>query len=509
MPLALPPPVVGLGTGRSDRIVFGTRTSVPVGVDAVIEYNGLFMNNRKWLDTYLVTSIDGLADADVRDDREVNPDEDGETAFDALYGGRTIVLRGKLRCFDLYKLRDMEQAMKQAFGNIKSELPLIFHTLSPATDHLIYCKKNATLSITEQQTSDREFDRDFMITLRASNPRFLSLINQLSFRELGSFDFFSTDSIANYTFVSGGGSMAVSGGLLTPLDTSRKRFYPSNQLEYSDVEVMVEYKPSVTAGIHRLFARYLDDDNYLYGVITIGGDLQIWKHDGGVDTRLDSGSTPAPGLTAGNFYWLRFRTNGNEVTMEFMNPDPSPIVPIPPQMNIRPVPVGPSSASTQITLSAGDIIKFGADIRGKAGLDLSPGSTACVYDNLSVTPFGMDGIEVLTPTNQGNYRSMPQIAMVGPITNPVILNNSNGKVLSFSGTVPAGERWTYDLAAKTLTDQDGINKFGKLDIVSDLDFGLEAGTNNILMSGAQIGPGYVGAELNLPSIQFLYQHAWR
>ena len=165
----------GLGTGAVEVSELGTGQSGPLGVEAVLEYNGIYLNLRDWVDTYLITSIDGLGDADVRDAREVNPQQDGETFFDAFYGGRTIVLTGRIRAHHIFKLRDMQQILRQTFADISQEHPLIFHSQNPLNTLQILCKKFQPLVMAEVQQNFK-WERDFQISLRASNPRFVSLL---------------------------------------------------------------------------------------------------------------------------------------------------------------------------------------------------------------------------------------------------------------------------------------------------------------------------------------------
>jgi phage-related protein len=146
--------------------------SIP-GLEAKLEYNGLLLNNIADVDKFRVMSIDGLADADLRDSRAVNPGRHGETAFQAFYGGRTLVLNGRIEAHTLNKLRDMQYDLRLAFNELE-EKPLIFHSyLGSAYDRVIYCRKGASLTMGEKQ-DDWRFFRDFQITLRASNPRFLT-----------------------------------------------------------------------------------------------------------------------------------------------------------------------------------------------------------------------------------------------------------------------------------------------------------------------------------------------
>lgn len=168
--------IYSLGTGDPVEHITGTKESGPAGIEAIIEYNGLYLNVRDWIDTFLVTNIEGIDDADIRDLRENNPGQHGETPGPAFYGGRTIVLQGKIQTKTLWKMRDMSLALRGAFADISQEKPLIFHGETVESDLLCYCKKSQKLSIPEAQTTQNGFERTFNITLRASNPRFVSSV---------------------------------------------------------------------------------------------------------------------------------------------------------------------------------------------------------------------------------------------------------------------------------------------------------------------------------------------
>jgi hypothetical protein len=186
----------GLSTGSPAEIIRGTKSSGPRGIESILEYRGVYLNIREWIDTYLVNNIDGLDDADVRDNREPNPGYHGELPLPSFYGGRTIVLQGKIVAHTIWKLRDMEQGLRQAFSDISREYPLIFRSSDIATDLMINCKKSSQIRITDTQKSSYNFERDFQITLRAGDPRFISYqqqyasngLAQLSLLNQGNFD---------------------------------------------------------------------------------------------------------------------------------------------------------------------------------------------------------------------------------------------------------------------------------------------------------------------------------
>src|SRR3954451_7212577 len=186
--------VAGLAGGSANRSITGTKRSGPVGIESIIEYataNVIYLNVVDWIDTFLVTSISGIDGADMRTGAQPNPGGQGETPTDALFGGRTLALTGKQFAQTIWKLRDMQQGLRGSFVDIKTEYPMIFHAVDPADDLMILCKLADKIAITDQQTTRNEFQRDFQITVRASNPRFLSVVRQVSaytFSSAGSYD---------------------------------------------------------------------------------------------------------------------------------------------------------------------------------------------------------------------------------------------------------------------------------------------------------------------------------
>lgn len=179
----------GLGVGDPNFAVQGTGIAFPTGIESPLEYNGLIMNVLNTIDKIRVMKIDGLADADVLDAREQNPSSDGETPLDAFYGGRTLTLTGRIEAYTLEKMRDLQQSLRMAFANVQTEYPLIFHTYgidsfghrvpSLRRTAQIFCRKVQPIAMTEEQV-DQRFFREFMVTLRASNPRFTSYLPSIA-----------------------------------------------------------------------------------------------------------------------------------------------------------------------------------------------------------------------------------------------------------------------------------------------------------------------------------------
>lgn len=144
--------------------------TIEIGLGAVLTYNGLTMHDRiAGADCYLIQRIDGLGVPDIRDARDVNPSDHGETAFSSFFGGRNIVLDGTIIAGNMAKLRGMINDLKGAFG-ILAESALVFEgaTGYGFEDAWLNCRLTA-LAIPEVQENMLP-RRPFQVTLRASDP---------------------------------------------------------------------------------------------------------------------------------------------------------------------------------------------------------------------------------------------------------------------------------------------------------------------------------------------------
>lgn len=87
------------------------------------------------------------------------------------------------------------------------------------------------------------------------------------------------------------------------------------------------------------------------------------------------------------------------------------------------------------------------------------------------TPIGESVLDVsITIDYQGSANSYPVIRINGPITDPVITNETTGVSLEFTaGTeIVLGDYWEIDTRAGTIVDEAGTNKLGSLSADSSL-----------------------------------------
>lgn len=220
--------LAGLAGGSSAGKIIGTKRAGPPGIESIIEYRSetpVYLNVVDWVDTFIVVSIAGLDSADLRASAFVNPGEHGETPSDALWGGRTIVLSGKQFAHTIWKLRDMQMGLRGAFLDVRNEYPLIFHAADPANDLMIMCRLADKINIPDQQTTRNEYQRDFQISLRASNPRFLSVIREQAYMSvLAAIATFSTDNVPTIE------NFTITGGLLAGYAEKGRGFTPGTDL---------------------------------------------------------------------------------------------------------------------------------------------------------------------------------------------------------------------------------------------------------------------------------------
>ena len=117
--------------------------------------------------------------------------------------------------------------------------------------------------------------------------------------------------------------------------------------------------------------------------------------------------------------------------------------------------------------------------------------TPTPYPKPYPVPYGSDTINKITTINyDGSWPTFPTIQCTGPATDLTIVDGL-GNIIQFDDAIPAGQTWTIDLSygAKTVIDQNGVNKFASLDITSNLvnwglypDPTINNGTNTISVS---------------------------
>jgi hypothetical protein len=167
------PQAFDYGSGAPNLALPGSGFAQPKGLECVWEYGPLRMNDLTVFDKYRVQKISGLDGADIRTSAESNTQDHGEVIGQQFFGGRTIVLEGRIETLTMQKMNDMEQALRQAFLSINRDLPLAIRSGSTGMDAFIMCRITAKPNI-DRSLDNMQMHRAFMLTLRAQDPRVLS-----------------------------------------------------------------------------------------------------------------------------------------------------------------------------------------------------------------------------------------------------------------------------------------------------------------------------------------------
>jgi hypothetical protein len=448
MPTILFPTDPSGGEGDTELAVEGTGDAIPRGLEAVFSYNGLTLNNTAFIDKYRLTGIDGLGDADIRDSRQDAPAEHGEITFESFYGGRTIVLNGRIEAYTLSKLRDMHVALRTAFVDL-DEKPLYWLTGDVNKDHFINVKKNASMEIGEQQEHQNHFFRNFQISLRASNPRIYR--NQFKSytiypNEVSNFSF-EVDTIG-WTQVEFGGDWTstvfdrqngwASKGTWSLRMTGTKANDATADVLYATTPTGLDAFPILPSTTYKTFSdvNVLDaPDDGVQAHIT-------WYNSGGASLSVSSGTAI---------------TGTGEFTITASG-------------------ISPSNAAFASVQIAGNS-------------DLALDTADWYIDNVwlvqgdPVLP-GETGVD-----NTGNVEAEPLIKIHGHTSGTIAIYNDTTEEqfkLKDDVIISDGDYYLADRANKTLTDSIGTNRFGHLDDVSDWPY-VARGNNSFRVDGGFVG----------------------
>lgn len=117
--------------------------------------------------------------------------------------------------------------------------------------------------------------------------------------------------------------------------------------------------------------------------------------------------------------------------------------------------------------------------------EVSAASTASVGSTFDQT-FGLSFGGAITPgsvtvTNGGSYAAPATYRITGPVTDPVVTNNTTGESFSLTVTLASGTYVDVDTLTRTILYQGSTNYYSKLDSGSTL-FDLAPGANELRLT---------------------------
>lgn len=472
-------------------------------IEAVFEYNGLVLNDRLTPDRYRITEFDGFDEADIRDSRDVKPQQHGEFVYDSFYGGKTGLITGRIESGNYQMLHQMEQDLRSAFGALV-EMPL--------------------------------------------RARYWDIFD--GFDDPNALLYYGADAGTLATFSVAGGQLVV------PSGSSAVMLRIAEQRLYMDSRVTAKfYQPTQMAANNGIVLKRVAANTFLVAYLRGGTAAPILAQvQGGVLTALTSTGTTST-LPANTSYWLRAYIIDNVFTAELWSQDPF----------LFSTPSTSLVSQQSATLSGLLADQFGAGASGQSGLYLNSTDSAfrvddfrieSIYpgdlhlgckkvDKLSIKHSQQSGanyyrdfqlslrasnprwrsnvvLTVSTPpttnfmtgtffpwvfpllwhspmdafghpvtvqtifcaaTNKGNFQAEPVLRIYGACVNPSVINLTNGQQVSLIGSIPVGGYVDIDLGAQTLLDNNLANQFSMLSFASD-QMVLDPGPNDIVLGAA-------------------------
>lgn len=504
---------------RSDLFLSGDPSANPRGLESQLVYNDLVLNDRlSGPDRYIITEIDGLADANIRDSREDNPVRHGQTTYQSFYSGRTITLTGQIQAGNIDKLRLMSQELHSAFNSLE-ELPLIFRYNSTYDDFSSntladFEAADAGIigydgSLSDLTISGGQLYQDTTSTLA------LAVLYNKTGRMLESFKTttkITTENILSYTAVSHILKINATDALYVSISTS--------SLELSIATVLSGQLSAVSTPIEISTSYWL--------VSTITGNVvtaELWTTEptdsgtadystsatltGATATAFGSGVYSKQGLWweasdySHEFYVEDFRIDAITPADTYINCKKlSPIASVEKQVGKH------FRRDFQISLAASDPRIYSSALIKSTKVPTTTTRKGRYYSRnfdyeyttlLDSSYYVSTDENTVVLSNEGNFESFPTIKLEGGMTNPIIVNVTNGTTMVFNVDIAEGDYYTIDLQNRTIEDSYGVSRISALSADSDFVF-LSPGDNTIMLGVEE----YSGS----PLLSAWYRYAW-
>lgn len=507
---------------------------IPIDVGAVIKFNGFVFNDRlSAREVARVTSIDGIMGTELKDSRGDNPSDEGDIAYPAHFGPKSVTLTGVLEAGSIPSITAMRVALGLATNDLV-EHPLVFNRY----DQL-------------DSVSQEEFNRYW---LGAENSNNLTI---------------SAGKLQKSTQNASVANAYRKTVQFTDARTTAKIAAPSSTVASANITFYNTQRvtpPSPSAG----------DYTSAYVIFAVGSStatLGISYGDGTTETQTNG---PTFTWTTAQNLWIRHTAIGNVLTAEVFSVDPFTN------------PTATALATQTLTIPAGaNRTATGAGVYGYPGVQWSgnsaqtstvtldeyrvegynpcdvmfqrarlaqalggaetqanyqvrrpfqaifrasdprlvsvPEYTASavvtatnvqgrVFDETYDVSYGTyldsDGVPVatsqlITAVNNGNYRSLPRVRLYGYLKNPTLTNNLTGQQLRILGEIQDNDYLEIDISRRTVVDSAGNSRFGIVDPASDV-FSIAAGSNVIQLGADAFG----GVQTNAAAVFVYYRSAW-
>lgn len=155
-----------------------------VGPHSILERNGFLFNDRSSLEGAWVDDFTGFEKADITLNEELNPQDEGGTAYRSFHGPRTMTMTGVLRAGTYPNLVTIGGLLEDSLLELV-EMPMQIR-VNPASPFFtqptvfINCRPTDYSIAKQARQEDRSgiWERAFTVALRATNPRYFGIVEQ-------------------------------------------------------------------------------------------------------------------------------------------------------------------------------------------------------------------------------------------------------------------------------------------------------------------------------------------
>jgi len=499
--LTYTPPPIGLYRTPASQ------EAISRSAHALIDFNGLILNDRRVPDLYRITDIAGLGDADLRNTSVEIPSMDGEIPFDSFYGGRTLTMTGKIESGTFAQAQQMKMDLTAAFAELK-EKPLkfrwwdVYDDFSDANTLAFYSTFSGVGSLSQSPAGLNIGSSTIVHMLRTYGDARTSVkvyCNAVPYlaASAGVVAKVSGNKLIQARILASGGNLSLVIERIDPLQGGTVALATASNVLTVNAGMGVWVRLGVAGDSVTADLWTVDPFTAPFGA-TATAQVLVNLSSADADAFGDS-TSGSSGITVGqpsSGAWLvdDFRVESSwpgDVQINCRKAQSMSIA------NALPAKQSIIKQDFQITLRASNP-RFTSSIQQQVVVPPNAAanfgmSFSVAYPYAFITPSNAQG-QLLAPqvqprtiaTNRGKWYAQPVIRFYGLMISPTLTNQTNGQVIQINGSISNGDYIEIDMAAGTMVNSLGVDIFSALSPGSD-NLQLEPGDNYLVCSCSTTG----------------------
>lgn len=376
----------------------------------------------------------GLDSPDVREDAQDRTEDDGGIHGNFYYGRRPVVLQGTISATSATQRNERVEKLMRATNALRGDATLKWKPAGATEEVELKLRRQQPLRIT------KGFVKDFQAAMVSAAAGIKGVTEQKK-----------TIEVAN-TGIKAAGAGANTTGVGTKAWTN-----PVNILTSNDVRASVELSGAISNWLRSSSHGIVLPS----GAIPRGIEVSIEKKRSaaGESTITEAVKLAVGGVVSGSTRGASSIWPSIEATEK----------------------VGSSTDLWGLSLTKAQVENSGFGAAINASFAAPPGTNAEV-DFMGINVYY---VAPATVTNGGNFEAAPVVKIYGPVTNPVLENQTSGKKLELTYALLEGDYIVIDFNAKTILRSTTENLYSKLNFTVSDWWTLAPGNNTILSTAAK------------------------